>query len=213
MTITLTTIDLRAEAAAEIDRVSGARLTIRDGDERALARLEADGTWLARCRRGPLKRSLGRRVCLLWRVAFEDAAGRVVESRLVPMLAGVGRDFLESPQPRRARLRSLLHQIEGPARARIDADCASWRTQVTDIAGAFTAARLARERGVADRPHAGSTAAAQAGLFDRRAERDRQDHRAAIAEREQALRDRLQAAAGGVAVALVPPRLLLVLVP
>jgi hypothetical protein len=81
------------------------------------------------------------------------------------------------------------------------------------LAAAFTAARLARERGVAGRPPAGSHAATQAGLFDRRAERDRQDHRAALAESEQALADRLQAAAAGGAIALVPPRLLLVLVP
>jgi hypothetical protein len=212
MTIPRTTIDLRAEAAAEVRRVSGARSMIRDGDEQALTRLEADGTWVARSRRGPLKRSLGRRICLVWRVAFEDAAGRVVESRLVPMLVEVGPDFLASPQPLRARLRSLLHQIEGPARARIDADCRSWRTHVTHLAGAFTAARLTRERIIADRLPAGSDAVAQAGLFDRRAERDRQDHRAALAECERALRDRLQAAAAGGAIALVAPRLLLVLV-
>jgi hypothetical protein len=105
MTIPLTTIDLRAEAAAEARRVSVARSMIRNGDEQALTRLEADGTWIARSRRGPLKRSLGRRICLVWRVAFEDAAGRVVESRLVPMLVEVGRTFLH-PRNRAGRLRS-----------------------------------------------------------------------------------------------------------
>lgn len=209
--MTMTLVNLRSEAAAEVGRVSRARSMVRDGDEHALAWLEGDATWIARSR-SRLKRSLGRRACLVWRVAFEDAAGRVVESRLVPMLIDVGRDFTESTQPRRARIRSLLCQIEGPARTRLDAECASWRTQVARTAGAFNTARLARERDIADRRHAGSRAAAQAGLFDRRAERDRQDRLSAIAGCEQALLDRLRAAGGG-AIALVPPQLLLVLVP
>ena len=211
--MTLTLVDLRSEAAAEVGRVSRARSLVRDGDEHALVRLEGDATWIARSRRSRLRRSLGERACLVWRVAFEDAAGRVVESRLVPMLIDVGRDFTESTQPRRARIRSLLGQIEGPARSRIDAECASWRTQVAHVAGAFTTARLARERDIAGGRHAGSRAAAQAGLFDRRAERDHQDRLAAIAGCEQALLDRLQAAAAGGAISLVAPRLLLVLVP
>jgi hypothetical protein len=211
--MTLTLVDLRAEAAAEVGRVSRARSMVRDGDEHALARLEGDATWIARSRRRRLKRSLGRRACLVWRVAFEDAAGRVVESRLVPMLIEVGRDFTESSQPRRALIRSLLCQIEGPARTRIDAECAAWRTHVAHVAGAFTTARLARERDVAGGRPAGSRSAGQAGLFDRRAERDHQDRLAAIAGDEQALLGRLQAAAGGGAISLLPPRLLLVLVP
>lgn len=211
--MTLTLVDLRSEAAAEVRRVSCARSMVRDRDEHALARLEGDAPWVARSRRSRLKRSLGRRACLVWRVAFEDAAGRVVESRLVPMLIDVGRDFTESTQPRRARIRSLLCQIEGPARTRIDAECDSWRTQVAHVAGAFTTARLARERDIAGARPAGSRTAAQAGLFDRRAERDHQDRLAAIAGSEQALLDRLQAAAGGGATSLVPARLLLVLVP
>ena len=213
MTIAITMMDLRTEAVAEARRVSRARSMVRNGDEHALARLEADATWIARSRRSRLKRSLGRRACLVWRVAFEDAAGRVVESRLVPMLIDLGREFIESRQPRRARIRSLLCQIEGPARTRIDAECESWRTQVAHIAGAFAVARLARERDIAGGRHAGSPTAGQAGLFDRRAEREHQDRLAAIAGREQAARDRLAAAAGGGAIALVPPRLLLVLVP
>ena len=213
MTIAITMVDLRTEAAAEARRVSRARSMVRHGDEHALARLEADATWIARSRRSRLKRSLGRRACLVWRVAFEDAAGRVVESRLVPMLIDVGRDFTDSTQPRRARIRSLLCQIEEPARTPIDADCASWRAQVAHVAGAFTRTRLARERDIADGRHAGSRTAAQGGLFDRRAERDHQERLAAIADCEQALLDRLQAAGGGGAISLVPPRLLLVLVP
>jgi hypothetical protein len=202
-------VDLRAEAAAEVRRVSRARAITRVDDERALAQLEGEAAWIATSHRA--KRALGRRVCLLWRVAFEDASGRVVEARLVPMLVDVTRGGCETAPSRRAWIRSVLEQADWHARARIDVACDAWRREVVDIAGAFTATRLARERDIAASQQPASSGANQGGLFDRRAEREHRDRAAGMAESEQATRDRLQAAAG--TIALAPPRLLLVLLP
>ena len=207
--MTLVTIDLRAEAAAEAKRLSRARAIVRPDDERVIARLEGDGVWIATSRGA--KRALGRRVCLLWRVAFEDGSGRVVESRLVPILVDVESGPRQRSPSLRAWIRSLLLRVDEPARARIDADCSVWRREVHSVANAFTAARLAREHAVAvSRPPLPDTAV-QTGLFDRRAERGHQDRVAAAAECVRLLQERERAAAG--AIALVAARLLLVLVP
>lgn len=210
--MTMRIVDLRAEAAAEAGRLSRARLMLRDGDAQALAWLEGDATWIAMPRRSRLKRSLGRRVCLVWRTAFDDASGRLVESRLVPILVDVGGVFFEPPQHRRTWIRSLLRRAEGAVRARVEADGEGWRTEVARTAGAFTAARLARERDIA-RARAVSGREIQAGLFDRRADRARQDRVESIAEREQSAVDCMQTATAGGTIAIVPARLLLVLVP
>jgi hypothetical protein len=205
------TPDLRAEAAAEVRRLASARALLRDGDERALVQLEGDATWIAMPRRARLRRSLGRRVCLVWRVAFEDASGRLVESRVVPVLIEVPR--MPGKAERRAWIRSTLRHADGLVRARVEAECEEWRVAVTRVASAFTSARLCRQREIAGQPSTSSSVASQPGLFDRRAERSRQTHAAAVAESEQAAVERLRAINDVGTIALQPARLLLVLVP
>jgi hypothetical protein len=205
----MSTVDLRVEAAAESRRLAGVRALLREGDERALVQLDA--TWIAMARRTRLKRSLGRRVCLVWRVAFEDVAGRLVESRLVPVLIEVTR--VPGKAERRDWIRSLLRDADGLARARVEAGCEEWRAAVTRVASAFTAARLCRERDIAGRLPTSDGVAPQPGLFDRRAERSRQAYTAAVAESEQATVERLRTIADCGAIAFQPARLLLVLVP
>ena len=205
------TPDLRAEAAAEVRRLASARALLRDGDERALVQLEGDATWIAMPRRARLRRSLGRRVCLVWRVAFEDASGRLVESRVVPVLIEVPR--MPGKAERRAWIRSTLRHADGLVRARVEAECEEWRVAVTRVASAFTSARLCRQREIAGQPSSSRSVASQSGLFDRRAERSRQTHAAAVAESEQAAVERLRAINDVGTIALQPARLLLVLVP
>lgn len=205
------TVDLRAEAAAEARRLASARALLRDGDERALVQLEGDATWIAMPRRARLRQSLGRRLCLVWRVAFEDASGRLVESRVVPVLIEVPR--MPGKAERRAWIRSLLRHAEGLVRARVEAECEEWRVAVTRVASAFTSARLCRQRDIAGQPSSSRSVASQSGLFDRRAERSRQAHAAAVAESEQAAVERLRAINDVGTIALQPARLLLVLVP
>ena len=131
--------------------------------------------------------------------------------RGVPVLIDVGRTLVDPLQKRRQWVRSLLRCADDPVRARIEAACDQWRMEVTRIAGAFSAARLARERDIA-----GPTsfdAGSQPGLFDRRAEHSRQARAAAIDESSQAAVERMRTIAAGATVASVPARLLLVLVP
>jgi hypothetical protein len=197
------TVDLRAEAAAEARRLTAARGWLRDGDQRALLRLEGGGAWISSARRARLRRALGRRLCLVWRVSFEDAAGRSVESRLVPML-------IESA----ADIRRLLADPESNAaiRSQIEIDCRVWRDEAVRVAGAFATARLSRERDIAE-CSSHSNAPSQPGLFDRRTDRSRDGQAAAVAVGQEAMLERRRAAEGAAAIALSPARLLLALVP
>ena len=81
--MTTTTVNLRASAEIEAARLTGARALAHEGDAALLARLEADGPWVLVARRSGLRRRLEGRVLFLWQVACEDAAGLVVESRLM----------------------------------------------------------------------------------------------------------------------------------
>ena len=210
-TMAMITVDLRTEAAAEVRRLASARALIGDGNERTLVQLEADATWIAMPRRARARRSMGRRVCLVWRVAFEDASGRLVESRVVPVLIEVPR--LPGKAERRRWIRSLLGHSDGLIRARVEAECEEWRVAVTRTAGAFTSARLRRQHEIAGQPSTSSRVASQPGLFDRRAERSRQARAAEVAEFEHGAVERLQAINDLGTIALQPARLLLVLVP
>src|SRR5437868_10885624 len=74
--------DLSAAAVAEVERLTAARTLMRDGDTLALTRLETEGPWIG-IARSKLKRRLGGRRLEIWRLGYEDASGRLVESRLV----------------------------------------------------------------------------------------------------------------------------------
>jgi len=212
--MTMTTVDLRSEATAEARRLTNARALLRDGDENAARRLEGDAAWIAMPRRAGLKRTLGGRVCLVWRVAFEDASGRLVESRLVPVIIEVrpAKDELRRIRDRRRWIQSLLQEADGLIRARIDTACDTWRAEVVRLADAFASARRRRAtdaRGAADdRPFV-----SQPGLFDRRAERAREANASAVADTERIAAERGYAIAASAEIALRPSRLLLVLAP
>ena len=208
-----TTVDLRNEAAVEVQRLTRARAVWRNGDEQALIQLEGDAVWIVMARRTRLRRALGQRVCLLWRVAFENAAGRVVESRLVPIMIDVGRVPFDPAQRCRASVCALLRDADASVRARVDADCDDWQTAVMRVATAFASARQSRERDVNEPRSSSRHAASQPGLFDRRAERARLAHLTTAAESAQAADERLRAIAGDGAITRQPARLLLVLVP
>jgi hypothetical protein len=204
----MTTVDLRAEAKAEVQRLTSARALLRGGDEHALASLEGGATWIAMSQRPGLRRALRGRVCLVWRAAFEDSSGRLVASKLVPVLVEVRRG---AGRRSGSWIRTVLQQSDGPLRARIEDECEAWRAEVMRVASAFSSARLRRERevaGQADRGHFAS----QAGLFDRRAERSREARASAAAESDRVAADRLRAVLAAARIAPAPARLLLVLV-
>lgn len=224
--MTMATVDLRTEAAAEVRRLSAARALTRDGDERALAQLEGDGPWLMLGRRTPLKRAMGRRVCFLWRVALEDASGRLVASRVVAIAIDV------THLPRKAERRSWIRALVRYAEAVLERELGcqerepfpsaslgagrradTWHAEAARMVDAFIAARLSRERAIASHNAAVDDVASQPGLFDRRADRTRQAQMQASDESAQLASERLRAVAGAGSLTIRPARLMLVLVP
>jgi hypothetical protein len=200
--MTMTLMDLRTEAEDEARRVGSARTLVQNGDEEALVQLEGEAAWIAFPRRPLVRRALAGRICLVWRVAFEDRSGRLVEARLVPVLAHVGS----------SHIRSLLRDAEDVFRARVDAACDEWAESATQAARAFAEARRAREEAIArlpQRPHVSS----QPGLFDRRTERAQQAQAAINDEAEEAALDRVRSIGESAAIVRQPARLLLVMVP
>ena len=204
-------VDLGAEAAAEVRRLASARTFAANGDGGALAQIEGDATWIAVARRSGTRRALGSRLLLVWRVGFEDAGGALVESRLVPVAVELSHSVWG--RQRRRRIEAIVQELEPQIRAQVDAAASEWRQAVESVAGAFTAARAARERAIAIRPAAPGADAFQPGLFDRRAERGRARLAAAAADAESAAADRLAAFAWSNAMTPRAAQLLLVLAP
>jgi hypothetical protein len=199
--MTLTLMNLRTEAEKEARRVASARAVIQQGDQEALVQLEGDTAWIAFARRQLLRRALAGRICLVWRVAFEDRSGRLVYARLVPILAHVRRN---------AQIRTLLRDAEDVLRDRVEAAADEWAESAIAAARAFAEARCARQEAIArlpQRPHAPS----QPGLFDRRTERAHQAQAAIDDDAEEAAVSRLQSIGETAAVVRQPARLLLVL--
>jgi hypothetical protein len=204
--MTMTNVDLRDEAAAEVQRLTEARAILRAGDARVPSHLDGTAPWIAISRRHRLRRAVGRRVCLVWRVAIEDASGRIVESRIVPVLVDI------PASSGRASIRPTLERMDSEVRRRIESGSEPWRAEATRIWIAFTTARRERERDLAERREL-PAAAAQAGLFDRRSERMRTADAATMAEAERSTRERMRAIDAMGDIASAPTRLLLILVP
>src|SRR3954452_20246977 len=99
----MTIVDLNDEAVAEARRLARVRGVIHQGDAPAAGGPDSSGPWIAMARRRWLRQCLGRRVCLVWRVAMENAAGEVVESRLAAVFASLPPDRID-----RAWIRSIL---------------------------------------------------------------------------------------------------------
>jgi len=209
--MTMVMVKLRAEASSEAGRLADARSHTSDADDGALAQLEADGPWIVIARRTRTRRRLGRRVLLLWRVAYEGASGRVAESRLTAIVL-----HLRTSPPRpvtRGWIEAILRAIDADVRAQVEMDIRGWRDAATAAVHLFTATRLARERAIAASSRAAVVDAFQPGLFDRRAERLRQVHSRAVADGDRDAAARLAALEQSAAMALRPARLLLVAVP
>src|SRR6185295_15761792 len=140
-------VDLRAEAIAEARRLAGTRAMTVDGDAGVLMHAEAEGPWIAVARRRRIRRALGRRLLLVWRVAVEDASGAPVESRLVAMTL------------------ELSHALRGQlSRQRIEADGRDWREAVDAVLGSSTSMRTTRERAMAVAAVTDDAGAFQPGL-------------------------------------------------
>ena len=208
--MTLEIVDLRAEASAEARRLAAARVMTVDGDRGVLAQVEAEGPWIAVARRNRIRQALGRRLLLVWRVAFEDAGGAPVESCLVAVALELS-NLARGPLGRR-RIEVILRELEPEIRAEIDADRSGWREAVDNVLRPFTSMRTARDLAIATAAISAKDAF-QPGLFDRRAERARGKATAAAADIGSAAARRLAANDRLNAIGRPAAQLLLVLAP
>jgi hypothetical protein len=204
-------VNLRAEAVAEVCRVTRVRGWLRDGDARALAQLEGDGPWIGRARRARTRRRLGPRVVFVWRVAYEDACGRVLESSLVPVAVDIPR--LPCPRPSRAWLDALVRALASSVPPLIEAASADWQHSAERTLRCVASMRSTRERAVATSLASLARGAYQPGLFDRRAERQHGGEVASTLEATHDAADRLVAVERLASARPRPPQLLLVIAP
>jgi superfamily II DNA or RNA helicase len=182
-------------AGHEGARLAAARACALASDDLTRDHLECSRPWIVRARRWKLRTSLAGRTLLVYRVVSEDAAGRTVESRLVPLtIDGVRGDPAGWPGVPDALRRQ-------------------WDETVGAVANPFWTTRIAREQAIAEAQAAGERALVQGTLFDRQAERAHADRLARLADAqldEAALRTDLTERA---AISSRPPELLLVVVP
>ena len=186
---------LTAAAATEVLRLADARRFLQPGDDDRLDRLECTRPWILRVRRRRLRAALGGRTLLIFRVAAEDATGRIVESRVVPLTVHVAS---HDPSAWPSVPQSILQ---------------AWRAAVTDASSPFWARRLARERAIADAYEPPDRALFQGTLFDRHAERDHADEAAGLVDARLERAARLADLTFRATIATRQPELLLVAVP
>jgi len=189
-------VDLREAATEEAGRLCFARRIAVEGDAAALARLEADGAWVAIGRRSDLRRVLGPRSLVLWRVRFEDALGRTVESKLIPLL-----------------VEAKSRAGDAEFRARVTAEAGSWLAEAERVIRSYAATRLAREHAVADALRRGDVTLFQGGLFDRREERARLETADIAASLDRLVTDRIRAVTDAASIRAAEPDWLLAIVP
>ena len=209
--VQILTPNLRTEAAAEVRRLTASRTIAGDADESALAQLEGDAPWITAARRTHGRRPFLRHVLLIWRMAYEDMSGSLVESCLVPVVIELS--AVPARSRRRAWATALFRNADVEMRAQIEAASTAWRQAVELSLRSFAATRISRERAIAARASETGDGAFQPGLFDRRAERTRDLHAAALAESDETAGDRLAGIEQRAAAAPGSPRLLLALLP
>ena len=210
--MTMVKLDLRTEAQDEARHLARARALTSERDEDALGQLEGDRPWAARARGWRTRRALGgARVTLIYRIAFEDAAGATVESRLI----GIAIDLADARRRclRRRAIEQLLRQIEPRIQSELAVATAGWRHLAEETVRSFTSTRTARRRAIVAQAANDRQREYQPGLFDRRAERAREQATDESARFDAAAAHQLAATNFSGAITQRPPQLLLVLTP
>jgi len=202
-------VDLRGEAAAEVQRLEAARAMSDEAGARAVASLAATGPWAARTRLGQSRARLGGRVLAILRIDSEDASGRLIDAMLVPVtIALTHRARVGSDQ-----LHALLRGLGTELQRRAEDASRRNRELAAEVMHNLLARRVTREKQIAQTILGAARGAVQAGLFDRRAERAAFADSSAAGEFAADSAGRLRALERSEAVSLRPARLLLVLVP
>jgi superfamily II DNA or RNA helicase len=201
-------VNLKAEARAEVGRLRLARTLADEHDDRALAALEAVGTWVTTARLGTTRRRLGRRIVALLRVDYEDGRGQVSHWTLIALAIAVTN--------LRRRLgghgiRSVLRSIADDLRITAQKVVAAQHDDVERLARALAETRVARERSISQAIL--PLPVLQSGLFDRRAEHAYLINQAEADEAADEAATRLRACERAATIVVRAPRLMLVLMP
>ena len=191
-------VDLALAARKEAERLSEARALIAGARP-----FVADGPLVWITRRQRIRRALGRQVLLLYRSAYEDAGGRLVESMLVAVTIALRANGINARK---------VDWSSAPVLADVDDGCRAWRESAQRISGQFASTRVSRERAIAS-IHAALKRSFQPGLFDRRAQRAHITREQDAADFSTRLAARMAAVESAGALTLRAPELLLVLVP
>ena len=192
---------LRAEAEAEQSRLLRVRSVRRPGDE-AVSR-KASGALVCLTRRRTLRQALDGQVLVLAETVCENGCGVVLASRIAA--------FLVALDPRASISLTSLASVSAAVRAASDdvenAASAEWWRLVREQHVSFWTTHQRRQEGIARLLEGSHMPAAQAGLFERRADRqrvndllDRTELIADLARRRASTR--LLAAAPGIHAAL-----------
>ncbi len=204
---------LRDEADAESARLAQARRfaigrPASPQENQIIGWLEADGAWLSFSR---ASRILAReRTLMILKVAYEDAAGRPVESILIPVTIASART--QPSFENRRRIDDVVKSAMANLGPRVELALASWRDAAQACTRAFFDTRLTRERAIAAIDIT-SPAAFQPGLFDRRSTLQHLTMQGVVADAVAEMSRRLIALEQASCVLTRPAQLLLVLAP
>jgi hypothetical protein len=210
MSTMITTMNLRADAEAEAGRLTIARSLGRTRQERVNDTVRANGPLIARARGAHRRKALAGRTLFIWQVASEDAAGRRSPAAIVAILVSL--DFARAGCHGMSRLRPFVDAIDASLPEAIRRALSVTERAMLDSVRAHAVARLARERAIgADVAQAPRSTAYQAGLFERRSERDQQRRNSDAQRAEQVSCRRVDGASAAATVATLRPALLLVL--
>ncbi|PWT85570.1 MAG: hypothetical protein C5B57_02670 [Blastocatellia bacterium] len=203
-------VRLESEAAAEVRRLCWARRLSDHPDVAIQASFEAEGPWVTSAKLLETRRRLGRRIAAIFCVESEDGHGRLVDSTLVALLIMVAGGIGNIDH---TLVRSIFRSTSEEVSARAAHAGTAEHSKAAELVAAMLKARLARERAVAAAITPTSARPWQAGLFDRRAEREQQSARAFLAEAQAGAVDRIDRYMKAGIITVRPARLLLVLTP
>jgi hypothetical protein len=205
-----TTMNLRADAEAEARRLAVVRSLDRTRHEGANDVVGANGPLIACARSARRRKALAGRTLFIWQVACEDAGGRRSPAAIVPMLVTV--DVAIAGGGGMRHLRSLVNAIDANPPDAIQRALSATQREILESVRAHAVARLERERTIAAGvAHAPRCAAYQAGLFDRRSERNHQQRSTDAQHAEEAACGRVASASAAATITALRPTLLLVL--
>jgi len=198
-------MSLETEAEAERDRLAMARQLLRRSPPIDLVLPRPGEVWLTFARKRATRIALGGRALLLLAASCEDGDGRLLESRIVPVLV----DWHSSRRPRVAA-REWIPVAEPMAVNAVDSVLSRWREEALQAAQRGFDLRIRREQMIAA-TYEISPRPIQQGLFDRRIERTDEGARALISEAVAECAGRIRRLQHASSVSIAPPQLVLVL--